>query len=84
MSGQEDTIEGCKSLHFHHPCRLPARHGPEIQAEASEKRPAVRREEVNKAALQGLDMERRDPEGHSTKVNIILQPWAHFMVLYLV
>ena len=64
-------MEGCKSLHFHHPCRLPATHGPTtIQAEASEIRPAGRREEVNKVALQGLDIERRDPEGQRTKLNI--------------
>ena len=63
-------MEGCKSLHFHHPCRLPARHGPTIQAGASEIRPAGRREEVNKVALRGLDMERRDPEGQRTKLNV--------------
>merc|ERR1712210_25013 len=67
VSGQENTLEGCKSLHFQQQCRLPAKPGqPAIQAE--EKRPAAagRRYEMNKAAVQGFDAE----EGRRTKLNI--------------
>ena len=70
VSGQENTIEGCKSLHFHHACRLPAKHEPAIQAESSEKRAGGRREEVLfEAALQRLDEESRHRESGRTKLN---------------
>jgi len=70
VSGQENTIEGCKSLHFHHACRLPAKHEPAIQAESSEKRAGGRREEfLNEAALQRLDEESRHRESGRTKLN---------------
>ena len=71
MSGQENTIKGCKSLHFHHACRLPDKHKPAIQAESSpEKRAGGRREEfLNEAALQRLDEESRHRESGRTKLN---------------
>jgi len=70
VSGQENTIEGCKSLHFHHACRLPAKQKPAIQAESSEKRAGGRREEfLNEAALQRLDEESRHRESGRTKLN---------------
>ena len=69
MSGQENTIEGCKSLHFHHACRLPAKREPAIQAEASEQRAGGRRDKVlNEAALQKLDEESRHRESGRTNL----------------
>ena len=60
VSGQEDTMEGCKSLHFHQPCRLPSKNGqPAVKAEEK------RREEEKRAAVQGLKVE----EGRRAKLN---------------
>ena len=67
VSGQKNTIEGCKSVHFHHACRQPAKHEPVSHAEASEKRAGGRREEANEAALQRL--ESRHPESGRTRLN---------------